>query len=243
MIARNTNQSIQRKPNILITYNSPKVTRSTFRSSTVSNPRDSSFERVYFSRTGAPSYNESPYYNSSPYLGNFAVVSKTLNLGSSFDPRTHQEIGLQGKYNYFRIEDEAARRPDPFEKEFDHFLNDNSMALDDIDRLNNSSYLYNSQQMKVTDKLHHKVRNIGSGLSHYSTIKEENKQAVRYSNGLNDIDPLDVLNESSLSRKDEERATKFLEDSKYVDIEQSNQRYGVQDTEIEQLDDILKSLE
>jgi hypothetical protein len=105
--------------------------------------------------------------------------------------------------------------------------------------LNTSSESYNNSQHKVTYKMGQKLNKI-LDITGYESLKEQNKRTVRFSNGLGDLGPVLVLDDK-LTRKEEETANHILKNPFYVDINETNRRYNVQDTEIEKLDDLLEN--
>jgi len=179
--------------------------------------------------------------DSNPYQGNFAVMSTALSIQSSYDPRTHQELGLGGKYDYYNFGKENEKQ-DPFQKNFQSFVDESNNALKEITKLNDSVSTNNYGQSKLSNNLESRDRR-QSQQNGYTSLSEENQREGRFTKELNDVVPSDIYNNPQMSIRDEEVASKFLNDQQYVDINETNAKRGIQENEIEQLDDILNSLE
>jgi len=197
--------------------------------------KDTSFEKSYFSKIGSSQFSHP--YNQSSTKNHFAVVSKPLSLESSFDPRTHEEIGLKGKYEYYKFACDENRKPDPFDLSFDDYVDSANISMAEIDQINNSSMMYNNKQRRNTNRKYNKIKKLPNT---FMAIRNQNKREVRFKNGLSDV-PAQIL-DGNLSFKDEEKAEKLLQNPRYVDIDEINKKFNIEDTEIEQLDGLLNSL-
>ena len=121
------------------------------------NSRDNSYERLFLSKIDNNSSLDMPYSDTSNKTNSMVVLSKPVNLNSSFDPRTHNEIDLKGKYDYYKFGNKY-REPSNFERNFDSFFSENKDTLDEIEKLNYSDSKYNSKQMKITDLLQRRLK-------------------------------------------------------------------------------------
>ena len=218
---------------------SPQYSNQNFRASIASKQRDNSYERMIFSKIGSSNTFETPYKSKEDqYNKNFAVVSSKLALNSSFDPRTHNEQGMKGMYDYYKFG--SQNKPDPFERDFSVFIDNSNSMINEISTLNNSGSKFNNDQMVKTNTLHNKVRKYPENVN-YETIREYNKNKVRFHQGFSELGPANtikfkqswfwrstllkfycILEESALSRNEEAVALSLLEDREYVDINQTN---------------------
>mmetsp|Transcript_6235 Transcript_6235/g.5356 ORF Transcript_6235/g.5356 Transcript_6235/m.5356 type:complete len:111 (+) Transcript_6235:910-1242(+) len=107
----------------------------------------------------------------------------------------------------------------------------------EIDQINNSSMMYNNKQRRNTNRKYNKIKKLPNT---FMAIRNQNKREVRFKNGLSDV-PAQIL-DGNLSFKDEEKAEKLLQNPRYVDIDEINKKFNIEDTEIEQLDGLLNSL-
>lgn len=163
------NQSTNFKPRINTTCNRA-VNNLIFRPSYIKakraqnrdlHSRGSSVERVYFSKFDHNSSMESPYLDRSNYQSgkNFVAVSRPINLNSSFDPRTHSEISLKGKYDYYKFGNQDLDKT-AFERNFDNFFDKSQDDLKEIDKLNTSGNAYNSEQISITHSLQKRLKDL-----------------------------------------------------------------------------------
>ena len=191
-----------------------------FRTNIVTRDRDSSYERMLFSKIGPSNTYDTPYkMKDESNNRSFAVVSSKLGLDSSFDPRTHNEQGMKGMYDYYKFGNQD--KIDPFNREFDFFVDSNNTMIDEILTLNNSGSKFNNDQIVKTNTLHNKIRRLPEKIQ-YQTIREYNKNKVRFHNGISEMGPADILEDSVLSKREEAMAQSFLQDKEYVDINLTN---------------------